>query len=634
LLVLTLISKENRFNYCFMKRINYKNYKISVPACLALVALLLACGKSFLNKQPIGPTTPSILGTYAGVQGVLIGAYAALDGEGTNNAGWGSAADNWVYGSVCADDAMKGSTTLDQGDIVPLMQWTSIATNSYPAMKWATEYDGIQRANDVIRTMRTATGLTAADTVEFKAEALFLRGFFHFELRKMFHYPPYVDETVTYDNGNYNVPNIDASGNYIEIWPAIENDLIYAINNLPATQPNKGQANKYAAEGFLAKALLFQGKFDSAKALFDDMIAHGETASGVPYGLQAAYQNNFNPDPSAKNTLESIFAAQMSVNDGSASNGGSGKAYGDVLNFPYGAGPGACCGFDCPSQDVANAYKTDANGLPYLNGTWQNQPWVSDPVNPAWTGNVDPRLDWAVGRKGIPYLDWGPMPGDSWIRSPSDDGHFVPKKNVYAKSVQGSLSDQENNWANVELDANNVNLMRFSDVLLMDAECAVLGSTQNLTLAESYVNMVRTRAANPAAFVYTNGAFNATSYLYVGGSTPADNYKVGAYPAGFFTTGTIAMEAIILERRIELSEEGHRFFDLQRWQVGNPVYPAAGYMTTVLDTYATQEATIHPAQYQGVSFTTGKTEYFPIPQQQLDAENSTGKVVMKQIPNY
>ena len=122
-----------------MKRINYKNYKFSVPASLVTIALLLACGKSFLNKQPIGPTTPSILGTYAGVQGVLIGAYAALDGEGTNNAGWGSAADNWVYGSVCADDAMKGSTTLDQGDIVPLMQWVSIPTNSYPAMKWATE---------------------------------------------------------------------------------------------------------------------------------------------------------------------------------------------------------------------------------------------------------------------------------------------------------------------------------------------------------------------------------------------------------------------------------------------------------------------------------------------------------------
>lgn len=611
-----------------MKR---KYLKIYLPAAIVLIGLLVACGKKFLNEQPIGPTTPAILGNYAGVQGVLIGAYAALDGEGTNNSGWGSAADNWVYGEVCADDSYKGSTTLDQPDIVPLFQWTAIPTNSYPAQKWATEYDGIQRANDVIRVMRTATGLSAADTTEFRAEALFLRGFFHFELRKMFHYPPYVDENVTYGNNNYNVPNVDGSGNYIEIWPNIEADFTYAMNNLPATQPNVGQANKWAAMAFLAKAMLYQGKYDSAKALFDQVIASGETSAGVAYGLQSVYQQNFNPEPSAKNTLESVFAAQMSVNDGSASAGGSGKAYGDALNFPYGAGPGACCGFDNPSQDLANAYKTDANGLPYLDGSWQNAPYVSNP-GAAWTGNLDPRIDWVMGREGIPYLDWGPMPGDSWVRSPSDDGHFVAKKNVYAKAVQGTLSDNENFWANVELDANNINLMRFSDVLLMDAECDVLGSTQNLAQAETYVNMVRSRAANPGTQC-TSGTFSATTYVYTGG-TPSDNYKVAPYPAGYFTTGTIAMQAIIMERRLELAEEGHRFFDLQRWQAGNPIYPAAGYMTQVLNTYATQEAAIHPAQYQGVSFTQGKAEYFPIPQQQVDAENATGKVNLKQIPGY
>jgi starch-binding outer membrane protein, SusD/RagB family len=184
----------------------------------------------------------------------------------------------------------------------------------------------------------------------------------------------------------------------------------------------------------------------------------------------------------------------------------------------------------------------------------------------------------------------------------------------------------------VELDANNINLMRFSDVLLMDAECQVLGSTQNLTQAETYVNMVRTRAANPSTQC-TSGTFSASTYVYTGG-TPSDNYVIAPYPTGYFTTGTIAMEAIIMERRLELAEEGHRFFDLARWQVGNPIYPAAGYMTTVLDAYATQEATIHPTQYAGVSFTAGKTEYFPIPQQQIDAENSGGKIVLKQIPNY
>ena len=41
--------------------------------------------------------------------------------------------------------------------------------------------------------------------------------------------------------------------------------------------------------------------------------------------------------------------------------------YGDILNFPYTGGPGACCGFYNPSQDLADAFKTDATtGLPLL----------------------------------------------------------------------------------------------------------------------------------------------------------------------------------------------------------------------------------------------------------------------------
>jgi starch-binding outer membrane protein, SusD/RagB family len=611
-----------------MKRIKYN--KLLIPGGLALIALLLACGKNFLNKPPLGVLSPSIVANSAGVQGILIGAYSDLTGEGTSQGGaWGSAADNWTYGSVCADDAYKGSTSSDQGDIVNLQQWVAVTNNPYLGNKWAAMYDGIQRANDVIRTMRLATDIPAADTVEFKAEASFLRAFFHFELRKVFWYPPYVDESITVSNNNINVPNNDASG-YIEIWPKIEADFSYAMANLPATQPNKGQANKWAAEAFLAKVYMFEGKFALAQPLLDELITKGVTASNTPYALQPNYAQNFNPASGAKNSGESVFAVQMSVNDGSGPGGG--KAYGDNLNFPYGGGPGACCGFDNPSQDVADAYKTDANGLPLPIATFNLAPHVSDQTPAAYIGNLDPRIDISIGRKGIPYLDWGLHPGDTWIRSPGDDGHFSPKKNVYAKSVQGTLSDASSNWANVELAAVNVNLIRFSDILLWDAECAAVAG--NLVLAETDVNMVRARAANPLGWVYSNGAFNASSYTYAGGTIPADQYKVAPYPAGYFSTAIIAMNAIIMERRIELAEEGHRFFDLQRWQVpGNPILPA-NYMTNTLNAFAAIEAPLHPAQYQGVTFTTGKSEYFPIPQGQIDAENSGGKINLKQIKGY
>ncbi len=611
-----------------MKRI--KLNKLLIPGGLALIALLLACGKNFLNKPPLGVLSPQILATQQGVQGILIGAYSAISGEGTSQGGsWGSAADNWTYGSVCADDAYKGSTSSDQGDIVNLQQWVAVTNNPYLGQKWAANYDGIQRANDVIRTMRIATGISAADTVEFKAEALFIRAFLHFELRKVFWYPPYVDENITVGNNNINVPNNDAGG-YIEIWPKIEADFTYAMANLPATQPNKGQANKWAAQAFLAKVYMFEGKFAQAQPLLDDLIKNGVTASGTAYALQPNYAQNYNPASGAKNSSESVFAVQTSVNDGSGPGGG--KAFGDNLNFPYGGGPGACCGFDNPSQDVADAYKTDANGLPLPIATFNLAPHVSDQTPAAYVGNLDPRIDISMGRKGIPYLDWGPHPGDSWIRSPGDDGHFSPKKNVYAKAVQGTLSDASSNWANVELPAVNINLIRFSDILLWDAECAAVAG--DLVLAETDVNIVRSRAANPLGWVYSNGAFDASSYTYKGGTIPADQYKVAPYPPGYFSTPIIAMNAIIMERRIELAEEGHRFFDLQRWQIpGNPILPA-NYMTTTLNAFAAIEAPLHPAQYQGVTFTTGKSEYFPIPQGQIDAENSGGKINLKQIKGY
>jgi hypothetical protein len=613
-----------------MKRLQLK---ILIPSCLGIMVLLLACGKNFLNKPPLAVLSPQILANKAGVQGILIGAYADLDGLGDANlpgTDWGAAASNWVYGNVVADDAYKGSTTQDQPDIVPLVQFNATATNSYPQAKWAAMLDGAQRANSVIRTMRQATGLAAADTVEFKAEALFLRAFYHFELRKVFHYPVYVDETIGVANAN--VPNIDGSGNYIEIWPKIEADFQYAMTNLPATQPNKGQANKYAAEAFLAKVYMFEGKYDLAKPLLDDCIANGVTAHGDKYALQTNFQQNFNPDPGAKNSAESVFAVQMSVNDGSGAAGNGNGNAGDELNFPYGGGPGACCGFNNPSQDLANAFKTDATGLPLLGTAFQAGKSVSDPAG-KYVGNLDPRIDWTIGRQGIPYLDWGPHPGDTWIRSPADDGHFSPKKNVYAKSQQGTLSDAENNWANVELDANNVNEIRFADVLLWDAEANILGSAANLDQAETYVNMVRARAASPTGMV-TSGVFNASTWTYAGGA-PSDTYKVGQYPAGAFTAGgaAYAMNAVIMERRIELGMEGHRFFDLQRWQAGAGPIPA-GYMTTIMTTYIAIQTPIHPAQYLNVVFTAGKNEYFPIPQAQIDAENSTGKIALKQIPGY
>ncbi len=52
---------------------------------------------------------------------------------------------------------------------------------------------------------------------------------------------------------------------------------------------------------------------------------------------------------------------------------------------------------------------------------------------------VDPRLDFTVGRRGIPFLDWGIMRGKAWIRDQGNAGPYVYKKNMFKKSEAGYL---------------------------------------------------------------------------------------------------------------------------------------------------------------------------------------------------
>jgi starch-binding outer membrane protein, SusD/RagB family len=292
------------------------------------------------------------------------------------------------------------------------------------------------------------------------------------------------------------------------------------------------------------------------------------------------------------------------------------------LNFPYGGGPGGCCGFFNPSRDLSSAYKTDNSGLPLLDN-WYAGPSPSDVGAARYSGPLDPRIDLVMGRAGIPYLDWGVHPGDKWIRNPAADWHNSPKKNVYAQSQTNQYTDAGSAyWGPTEITANNVNLIRLADVILMAAEAELEAGDPAKAL--EYVNTVRRRAADESGWVRKNSDYDAAiaKYNQSQGSF-ADNYKIGLYPAGAFANKDFGRKAIHFERRLELAMEGHRFFDLVRW----------GTAAAVLNPYAQREGNI--IQYKkGSTFTTGKSEYFPIPQSEIDLFNKDGKERLKQNPGY
>jgi hypothetical protein len=616
-----------------MKRLNNK---LLIPAAVIMLALSFSC-KNFLDKTPPGSLNTVILANKAGVDGLLIGAYSLLDGvwAGQEGATWSTGTDNWIYGSVAADDAHKGSTPGDQPDAAAIESYTASGSNGYLDPKWVMNFGAVQRANDVLRELPLVKdgSISAAYGTEVTAEARFLRGFYESELSKLWRNVPYADETVTYSNGNFNI------GNPGPVWDKIEADLMFAQANLPAVQPQLGRANKYAAEAFLAKAYMFEHKYASAKPLLEELIATGVNSQGVKYALEP-YANNFNP--LTKNGPEGVFVIQTSVHDGSS--GVNGNA-GETLNFASG-GPANCCGFFQPSFSFVNAFKVDpTSGLPLLN-TYNNSDLTNDqnitsdaPFTPT-VAPVDARLDWSVGRRGIPYLDWGIMPGQAWCRDQADGGPYAPLKNVYYQAAQATTSDTYEGWAANQSTANSYNAIRFADVLLWDAEVEVeIGSLQK---AEDLVNQVRARAAIPAGWVHTyKDPANPTGGYTV---TPAANYMVGLYgaagvapanvAAGFVLGGqAYARSAVQFERRLELGQEGHRFFDLQRWDglYGGPM--PTGFMATTLNAYLAHENAVpnFPALLlKSAKFVQGKNELYPVPQTQIDITHGN----IKQNPGY
>lgn len=587
-----------------MKKITFK----FITLLLAGTVIILSCGKGFLEKTPKGSLDVNALANKKGVEALLVGSYAVLDGfingGGIFLGGWQSSGTNWVYGSICGGDAHKGTDAGDQPDINPIETFAPTATNGYFDTKWRIVYEGINRSNGVLKVMASATDISATDKTRIEGEARFLRGHYHFEAKKMWNKVPYYDETIT----DYNQPN-DA-----DIWPKIEADLQFAYANLPVTMNAKGRVNKYAAGALLAKCLLFQGKYAQAKTVLQDVVTNGTNAQGQRYALLTKYSDNFNAD--TKNSTESVFAVQYSVNDGSnADNGG----WGEVLNFPYTGGPGTCCGFFQPSQDLVNSFKTDAvTGLPdpdnYNNVIVTNDAGIlsTSPFTP-YAGTLDARLDWTVGRRGIPYLDWGKHPGYNWIRDQTYGGPYSPIKNTYYRAQERVKTDI-NFWTS-GITANNYTLIRFADVLLWLAEAEV--EAGSLEAARGLVNQVRARAANPAGWV-------------MDGASPAADYKIGLYNTPW-TVQANARKAVRFERKLELGMEGHRFFDLVRWGA------AAAEVNRMLDYNG---GVSHPSinnkrgYMASANFTANKNEYFPIPQSQIDRSVTGGVAKLKQNPGY
>ncbi len=515
-----------------------------------LVAVALACDDSFTETVEVGALSDDALQNETGINLLLVGTYSALDGVRNNASGavWTGSGDNWWLDAL-SDDAHKGSTDSDQAELYQMEIFDWGTANPYILGKWTALYAGVNRANNVLSVIGK---VTEGDFTAQEAEARFLRAHFNFELQRIFGNVSFIS-VDNFNNQEFNQPN---SG---PIWDQIEADFQFAIDNLPAERSTKPSVN--VAKAYKGKVHLYQSEWAEAATLFNDVITSGD------YGLLPEFVDNFRL--AGDNSIESLFAIQFTADSGSSFNGNQAG----TLNFPNAFG--FCCGFYQPSQDLVNAFQVDDDGLPLLDTFNQNNDVKNDynlisfqvdgdgnviedadgnPIPTAFTpeeGELDPRLDYTVGRRGIDYNKYGTHIGKDWIRANFSDisGPYLAKKNIYQKGEDANAGT--GGWGQ-QHSGINYHIIRYADVLLMAAEAAV--ETNNLGTALTYINEVRMRAKN------------MTPVQNEAGTGPAANYSVEPYTA--FADQETARKAVRHERRLELGMEGHRLFDIRRWGNG------------------------------------------------------------------
>jgi hypothetical protein len=556
----------------------------------ALVILTTSCKKA-LEVGPKGSLNEDQVATPAQAEGFVTAAYSQLGNDEINRA-----FSMYQYGNVRADDAYKGGGGISDGDVFHAME-TFVSSRpdqwNYDGM-WFNIYVGIRRANEGIRVLNKF-GETDYPLVKTRiGELRFLRGYWYLMLENLFKNIPYIDDTVPSEEYKF-VKNNALTRD--QILDRIAADFQAAADALPATQPQIGRANKYAAYSYLAKTRLFQAyeqnathavtainpnRLQEAVAAADQVLASG-------YTLQADFANNFTSG-AFENGVEAIMSVQFSSNDGA----GRGRVnFGDMLTVPQGIG---CCDFQKPSQTLMNSFRTTTEGIPLFDTF--NQRNVDFSLN-----TVDPRVDHTISRPGAPWK-YNParIVTTSWSRN-------IPIYGTY-NSMKENVSPDCDCYINVAPFFGNTKariLIRLADVMLFKAEALIELGRQGEALP--IINAIRDRAAK------------STSKLVMANGQPTSKYNVNPYVPGIniLWDQNNARKALRFERRLEMALEGERFFDLMRWGIADQVINAF---------FETEKGT--RSIYQNARFTKGRDEFLPIPQNQIFfSENS-----YIQNPNY
>lgn len=564
-----------------MKKILY-----SVLTVLALVGTT-SCSDFLDDQKPQGVLDSDMVKDPSNVDNLVISAYAVFTTAEDIN----SSFSMWNF-DVRSDDAYKGGNGTSDGDVFHQLEIEQgvLTTNWNINDMWVRLYNCISRVNSAISVLETTS-----DSYQLKAQRLgemkFLRAYAHFLLKRLYKNIPFIMDANLKQEDYNTLSNTEFTND--EGWQQIINDVEYAYSVLPVKQTDKGRPSKAAAAAFLTKAYLYKAyRQDNPKTNEVTSINREDLLKVIEYSnpdiysaggfdLEPDFHNNFRPETQYENGVESIWAMQYSINDGTKY-GNLNWSYGLIVPNIPGVTDGGC-DFYKPSQNLVNAYRTDADGHPFID-TFNNKDYDL-------TQDADPRLFLTVGLTGLPYEFNSKYMMDAsatWSRSNGLYGYYVTlKQNVDPDCgylVKGS-------WWGTPM---NRIVFRYADVLLERAEAyAQLNETGE---AIKLVNEIRKRAKQSTGMI---------------ANYPSDygvKFNISTYNGSY--SQEEALKIVKMERRLEMGMESERFFDLVRW----------GEAEKVLNKYFAEEAN-KCSIYGDAHFTANKNEYLPIPFSQVAASD-------------
>lgn len=564
-----------------MKKILY-----SVLTVLALVGTT-SCSDFLDDQKPQGVLDSDMVKEPSNVDNLVISAYAVFTTAEDVN----SSFSMWNF-DVRSDDAYKGGNGTSDGDVFHQLEIEQgvLTTNWNINDMWVRLYNCISRVNSAISVLETTS-----DSYQLKAQRLgemkFLRAYAHFLLKRLYKNIPFIMDANLKQEDYNTLSNTEFNND--EGWQQIINDVEYAYSVLPVKQTDKGRPSKAAAAAFLTKAYLYKAyrQDDAASNKVtsinrEDLLkvieySNPDIYSAGGFDLEPDFHNNFRPETQYENGVESIWAMQYSINDGTKY-GNLNWSYGLIVPNIPGVTDGGC-DFYKPSQNLVNAYRTDADGHPFID-TFNNKDYDL-------TQDADPRLFLTVGLTGLPYEFNSKYMMDAsatWSRSNGLYGYYVTlKQNVDPDCgylVKGS-------WWGTPM---NRIVFRYADVLLERAEAyAQLNETGE---AIKLVNEIRKRAKQSTGMI---------------ANYPSDygvKFNISTYNGSYSQED--ALKIVKMERRLEMGMESERFFDLVRW----------GEAEKVLNKYFAEEAN-NCSIYGDAHFTADKNEYLPIPFSQVAASD-------------